>query len=36
MGACNRKRFLEAMALDCSAKEPLPANRTLCEPRPNV
>jgi hypothetical protein len=36
MGACNRKRFLEAMALDCSAKESFRTNRTLCEPRPNA
>jgi hypothetical protein len=36
MDTCNRERFLEAMALNCSANEPFRANRTLCEPRPSA
>ena len=35
-GACDRTRFLEAMAWECSAAESLLACRTLCEPRPNA
>jgi hypothetical protein len=35
-GTCDRKRFLEAMALDDSAGESSNAYRTLCEPRPNA
>jgi hypothetical protein len=36
MGACDRKRFLEAVAWECSAGESLHADRTLCGPRPNA
>jgi hypothetical protein len=36
MGTCNRKRFMEAMALDDFAGESFRANRTLCEPRPSA